>query len=70
VIEDEPIEETDTAAPGLSVEPRDLDDTSADPNDPDEPRRRTAPEPGSAAERAAARRARMREQRGDEKGPS
>jgi preprotein translocase subunit SecD len=47
--------------------------TDADAHDPadepgDEPRRRTVPEPGSAAERAAARRARMRQQRSDEKG--
>jgi len=34
---------------------------------PDEPRRRTTPAPGTAAERAAARRARMRQQ-GDEGG--
>jgi preprotein translocase subunit SecD len=33
---------------------------ATDPDEPPTPRRRTAPEPGSAAERAAARRARMR----------
>jgi preprotein translocase subunit SecD len=49
----------------------------ADPNQPDEaaparepaqtePRRQADPAPGSAAERAAARRARLREQKGDQ----
>jgi hypothetical protein len=42
---------------------------AGDGTDADEaPRRRTAPEPGSAAERAAARRARMREERNNKKG--
>jgi preprotein translocase subunit SecD len=43
------------------------DGTSAEPSDDAEPRerRRTAPAAGSAAERAAARRARMRDERGD-----
>ena len=39
-----------------------------DPDEPETERRRTAPEEGSAAERAAARRARLRENR--EKGNS
>jgi preprotein translocase subunit SecD len=46
-------------------EPAPRHDTEAD----ERPRRKTAPEPGSAAERAAARRARMRAER-DEKGES
>jgi preprotein translocase subunit SecD len=35
------------------------------PPDGEQPRRHTTPEPGTAAERAAARRARMRQQRDD-----
>jgi preprotein translocase subunit SecD len=53
---DEPVEDASAPAAG---------DESAD-DEP--PRRRTAPEPGSAAERAAQRRARLRGQRPDEKG--
>ncbi len=44
---------------------------ATDPDEPPAPRRRTTPAPGSAAERAAARRARLRgKQSGDEEGQS
>jgi preprotein translocase subunit SecD len=54
------------AEPGPADEIPDTDEPS-DADGPSEPRRRSVPEPGSAAERAAARRARMRAQ-SDEKG--
>jgi preprotein translocase subunit SecD len=58
--EDEPVGSGD-AADQDEPEPMTDDET------PDQPRRKTTPEPGSAAERAAARRARMRAEQ-DEKG--
>jgi hypothetical protein len=42
-------------------------DESGEAESPPEPRRRTTPQAGTAAERAAARRARMREQGDDGK---
>jgi preprotein translocase subunit SecD len=59
-----PPAEDDVAAPAT-----DAAGEPPQPDSPDEPRRRTTPEPGSAAERAAARRARMRQRR-DDKGES
>jgi preprotein translocase subunit SecD len=58
----EPIDET-------ADEPSDEFPEVAEDADDEAPRRRTAPEPGSAAERAAQRRARMREQRNQPKNP-
>jgi preprotein translocase subunit SecD len=55
-VSDEPVEEAPAAEAGEEA------------GDDEPPRRRTAPEPGSAAERAAQRRARLRGQRPDEKG--
>jgi preprotein translocase subunit SecD len=57
-------DEADEAEATESIEP----DTQPEaPTEPDQPRRRTTPAAGSAAERAAARRARLREQGGDGK---
>jgi preprotein translocase subunit SecD len=55
--EDEP----DTVDEIDAEDAADTDDAGSDSEDSDEPRRRTKPVPGSAAERAAARRARLRE---------
>jgi preprotein translocase subunit SecD len=62
-VADEPVAEAPAAEEPVAEEP------ATDETDEDEaPRRRTTPEPGSAAERAAQRRARLRGQRPDEKG--
>ncbi len=60
------LDETTSTEPASMAEGPD-DDAASDVDGPTEPRRRSVPEPGSAAERAAARRARMRA-RSDEKG--
>lgn len=63
---DEPVETVDS---GIGTPPEAdeaTDEPMEEPTD-DKPRRRTTPEPGSAAERAAARRARMREERKNKK---
>ena len=63
---DEEDEVTDTVEAGA-----DADAATVEPDEPGataEPRRRTTPQAGTAAERAAARRARMREQDDDGKG--
>ena len=62
-------EDEDTGTPTEPVEDAGAPtDDSAEPESPAEPRRRTTPQAGTAAERAAARRARMREQGDDGKG--
>jgi preprotein translocase subunit SecD len=75
-IVDEPVAPEPVAAEPVIDEPV-VDEPVADASAPaagdesaddDTPRRRTTPEPGSAAERAAQRRARLRGQRPDEKG--
>jgi hypothetical protein len=53
----EPTDEAEAAAPEEPDAP-----PPDEPAGPGEPRRHTTPEPGTAAERAAARRARLREQ--------
>ena len=62
---DEEDELTETTEPDENVEA--TTDESDDAESPSQPRRRTTPQSGSAAERAAARRARMREQGDDGK---
>ncbi|MDQ6848951.1 MAG: protein translocase subunit SecD [Actinomycetota bacterium] len=66
------VDETTPAVPNVEQHAAPIDETpladetsieATDPDEPPTPRRRTAPEPGSAAERAAARRALLREQR-------
>jgi preprotein translocase subunit SecD len=56
----------DVAIEEVPAEPTVADEPDASNDDePPRPRRRTTPEPGSAAERAAARRARLRAEKGD-----
>jgi preprotein translocase subunit SecD len=59
---DEEDDLTETAVPGADGEAS-TDDVD-EPESPAEPRRRTTPQAGTAAERAAARRARLRDQGG------
>jgi preprotein translocase subunit SecD len=63
---DEEADDTDTSAADEDIAV--TDDEPDDADTPDQPRRRTTPQAGTAAERAAARRARMREQGDDGKG--
>jgi preprotein translocase subunit SecD len=63
VLDGDDADETDVAAG-----PAGADDGTEDLDDETRPRRHTTPQAGSAAERAAARRARMREQNDDGKG--
>jgi preprotein translocase subunit SecD len=61
VLEDEETQTIDEDEPETAAEPSDVIEIDGEPA-PE--RRRTAPEPGTAAERAAARRARMRDESG------
>jgi preprotein translocase subunit SecD len=68
------LDKEDEARPVAADVPDDVTDETDEPaatveDDESQPRRRTTPEAGSAAERAAARRARLREQ-GEGKGKS
>jgi preprotein translocase subunit SecD len=58
------LDREDEAADGIDDEIDDEPSASPPTADDDRPRRRTSPEPGSAAERAAARRARLRDDDG------
>jgi preprotein translocase subunit SecD len=63
------IEPDEPVAPAAPEAAAPTTKTQAATPEPEEPERvRSAPEPGTAAERAAARRARMRARKGDEKG--
>ena len=57
------IDADDRAEPADVDESADVDEADDAADADDQPRRRVAPEPGSAAERAAARRARMRDKK-------
>jgi preprotein translocase subunit SecD len=65
---EEPAEESTSESAAESPGPAEPEEQPAEPAEDEAPRRRSTPEPGSAAERAAARRARLRQQQSDEKG--
>jgi preprotein translocase subunit SecD len=64
VVESEATDATDATGATDTTDATDSTEVSADEPAPP-PRRRTTPEPGSAAERAAARRAKLRAEKGD-----